>query len=62
MKETLEANVLKRLEAGLPVTRSQCIRLHSCAAARKLRHGKLDTVGFHIRGVFRELFRFRRNR
>lgn len=62
MRQTLEADVLRRLEAGLPVTRSQCIRLHSGAAARKLRHGKLDTVGFHVRGIFRELFRFRRNR
>ncbi len=56
MSRRLECDVLQRLEAGLPMTRRQCISLHFLAASRKVTQGNLHTIGFHVRGIFRALF------
>ncbi len=58
MSRRLESDVLQRLEAGLPMTRRQCVSLHLFTASRKLARGEFHTVGFHLRGILRALFRY----
>ncbi len=49
----LQQHVLQRLEAGLPPTRWQQLRLHLQTMMRQLRHRRFSTIWFHGKGVAR---------
>jgi len=64
-RNRLQLSVFKRLEAGLPPTRWQQLRLHMHPAWRRGRRLNVQRLWFHVKGVLRvfwmpwTLFRFR---
>ena len=61
-RNRLQVSVLKRLEAGLPPTRSQRFRLHIQTVWRHRRNQNPHRIGFQLRGILRALFRRDRKR
>jgi Zn-dependent protease len=53
----LQRRVLRRLEAGLPLTRWQQFMLHLQTAARQLRRRRFSTLWFHGKGILRVLWK-----
>lgn len=56
-RNQLQLGVLKRLEAGLPPTRWQQLRLHLQTAWRRRYHWSIHSSWFHVKGVARVFWR-----